>query len=279
MAFTYVVYYFNIEPYIPWSEILIAQLQSLPFESFEITDSGFNAYVNERNHYNNFLGSIPLFKNKDVKIVFKIDKIKPANWNAKWESNFKPIHIGKNCVIRSDFHSPFNKKYEIIINPKMSFGTGHHQTTFMMLEFALVEVFREKTVLDMGCGTGILAIMAAKMGAKRIDAIDNDPWCIENSKENIFQNNCERVNVILGSEIASSKDPKYDIIFANINRNVLLEQLPYYIKSLNLKGTLMISGFYNKDVSLLKNKANDLNLQLIEQKEKDNWSALKFKNE
>ena len=209
MAFTYVVYYFTIEPNIPWSEILIAQLQSLPFESFEITDSGFNAYVNESKHYNNFLDSIPLFKNKDVKIIFKTYKIKPINWNAKWESNFKPIHIGKNCVIRSDFHSQFNKKYEIIINPKMSFGTGHHQTTFMMLEFALVEVFREKTVLDMGCGTGILAIMAAKMGAKRIDAIDNDPWCIENSKENIFQNNCERVNVILSSQIIASNGPKY----------------------------------------------------------------------
>lgn len=278
MAFTYVVYYFTVEPYIPWSEILIAQLQSLPFESFEITDSGFNAYVNESKHYNNFLDSIPLFKNNDVKIVFKTDKIKPINWNAKWESNFKPIHIGKNCVIRSDFHSPFNKKYEIIINPKMSFGTGHHQTTFMMLEFALGEVFREKSVLDMGCGTGILAIMASKMGAKRVDAIDNDPWCVENSKENVFQNNCERVNVILGSQI-SSNDPKYDIIFANINRNILLNQLPNYIKSLNLKGILMISGFYDKDVPLLKNMSNDFNLQLIEQKEKDKWSALKFKNE
>ena len=178
MAFTYVVYYFTIEPNIPWSEILIAQLQSLPFESFEITDSGFNAYVNESKYYNNFFDSIPLFNNKDVKIIFKTDKIKPINWNAKWESNFKPIHIGKNCVIRSNFHSPFNKKYEIIINPKMSFGTGHHQTTFMMLEFALGEVFKEKSVLDMGCGTGILAIMASKMGAKRVDAIDNDPWCI-----------------------------------------------------------------------------------------------------
>jgi len=278
MAFKYVVYYFTVEPNIPWSEILFAQLQSLPFESFEITDSGFNAYVNESKHHNNFLDSIPLFKNKEVNIIFKINKIKPINWNTKWESNFKPIHIGKNCVIRSDFHSSFNKKYEIIINPKMSFGTGHHQTTYMMLEFALEEVFREKSVLDMGCGTGILAIMAAKMGAKMTDAIDIDPWCVENSKENIFQNNCERVNVILGSQIAP-KGPKYDIIFANINRNILLEQLPNYIKSLNLNGTLIISGFYDKDVPLLIDVANDLNLQLIEQKEKDKWSALKFKNE
>ena len=147
-----------------------------------------------------------------------------------------------------------------------------------MLEFALEEVFKEKSVLDMGCGTGILAIMASKMGAKRVDAIDNDPWCIENSKENIYQNDCKRVNLILGSQLGS-KDPKYDIIFANINRNVLLDQLPNYIKSLNLKGILMISGFYDKDVPLFKYMSNDLNLQLIEQKEKDKWSALKFKNE
>ena len=120
--------------------------------------------------------------------------------------------------------------------------------------------------------------MASKMGAKRVDAIDNDPWCIENSKENIYKNDCERVNVILGSQLGSN-DPKYDIIFANINRNILLNQLPNYIKSLNLKGILMISGFYDKDVPLLKNMSNDLKLQLIEQKEKDKWSALKFKNE
>ena len=278
MAYEYVVYYFTIQPKIPWSEILLSQLQCLPFESFEMTDYGFDAFVPESHHYTDFLASIPLFKSNDVKIHFTLDKIESINWNAKWESNFHPVHIGENCVIRADFHPQFNKKYELVINPKMSFGTGHHQTTFMMMEFALNEFIVGKSVLDMGCGTGVLAIISLKMGAKKIDAIDNDPWCIENSKENAHQNQCESINITLGAEIIEKKF-KYDLIFANINRNILLEQFPSYSEALSSKGTLLLSGFYNKDIPLLRSRANEFDLQIIEEKQKDTWSALKFKHE
>ena len=175
MTNAYIVYYFKISPMTPWRDILLAQLQSLPFQSFQMTDIGFDAFIPENLHYNNFLDSIPLFKSSDVKIHFKLDKIEPTNWNAKWESDFKPILVGDNCVIRADFHPNFNKEYELVINPKMSFGTGHHQTTFMIVEFLLNENLEGSSVLDMGCGTGILAIIASKMRAKNIDAIDNDP--------------------------------------------------------------------------------------------------------
>ncbi len=278
MAHSYIVYYFTILPKIPWSDILLAQLNSLPFESFELTDVGFNAFVSEKQHNSNFLASIPLFKNNDVKIDFRLDIIEPVNWNAKWENNFKPIHIGENCVIRADFHPQLNKKYELVINPKMSFGTGHHQTTFMMMEFALNEIVEGKSVLDMGCGTGVLAIITSKMGAKKIDAIDNDPCCIENSKENALQNQCKNINVIFGSEIINKKS-SYDLIFANINRNVLLEQIPAFAEALSLKGTILLSGFYNKDTPILRERAGEFDLKIVEEKQKDKWSALKFKYE
>ena len=278
MTNAYIVYYFKISPITPWSEILLAQLQSLPFQSFQMTDIGFDAFIPENLHYNNFLESIPLFNSSDVKIHFRLDKIEPANWNAKWESDFKPILVGDNCVIRADFHPKFNKEYELLINPKMSFGTGHHQTTFMLVEFLLNENVEGSSVLDMGCGTGILAIIASKMRAKNIDAIDNDPWCIKNTKENAVQNQCKNINVVFGNQIIK-KSTSYDFILANINRNILLDQFPSYAKALSFKGALLISGFYIKDIPVLKERAEEFGLQIVEEKEKDTWCALKLKNE
>ena len=278
MTCAYIGYYFKLSPMIPWSDILLAQLQNLPFESFQMTDVGFDAFIPENLHYINFLKPIPLFKSNDVKIHFRLEKIEPTNWNAKWEFDFKPILIGENCVIRADFHPKFNKKYELVINPKMSFGTGHHQTTYMMVESILNENIEGRSALDMGCGTGVLAIIASKMGAKYIDAIDNDIWCVKNSKENLNQNQCKNINVVLGNQIIK-KNTNYDLIFANINRNILFDQFPSYSKALSYNGTLLISGFYIKDIPILKARALEFGLKIVEEKQKDIWCTLKLKNE
>lgn len=160
----------------------------------------------------------------------------------------------------------------------MSFGTGHHQTTHMMLELALSLSLNNKTVLDMGCGTGILAILASKMGAQVVDAVDHDPWCVENAKENVTKNQCQNITVTLGEEI-KRKDSYYDVIFANINRNVLVEQLPSYAKVLHPKGSLLLSGFYKEDIPILEERCNQFGLQIVERKQKEAWCALRCKNE
>ena len=278
MTQTYIGYYFKISPKSPWDEILLAQLQDLPFESFEMSESGLNAYVAEKDHFDSFLSSIALMKNKEVAIEYTFRTIEPVNWNAKWEEAFQPIVINSDCVIRADFHSPFNKKFELLINPKMSFGTGHHQTTHMMLELALSLSLKNKTVLDMGCGTGILAILASKMGAQVVDAVDHDPWCVENAKENVTKNQCQNITVTLGEEI-KRKDSYYDVIFANINRNLLVEQLPSYAKVLRPKGSLLLSGFYKEDIPILEERCNQFGLQIVERKQKEAWCALRCKNE
>ena len=271
----YIGYYFKVSPKIPWVEILFAQLQNLPFEGFEFSEKGLNAFILKSEHFENFLDSIELFHNDKVKIEYKFEKIMPSNWNSKWEKTFKPIHISSECVIRADFHKKFGKKYEIIINPKMSFGTGHHPTTHMMLEFVLETSIKGKMILDMGCGTGIIGILALKKGAVQIHAIDNDPWCVENSIENAKKNSCMNFFVEKGSFI--DKDyPFYDIIFANINRNTLIYQISSYAKALKVGGNLFISGFYEDDKELLFNSCQKENLNLDGTKESEAWCAMKF---
>ena len=233
------------------------------------------AYVPEDLHYDSFLDTIDLLNHDEVTITFNKKIIATINWNTKWESEFHPILIGEDCVVRADFHNPEDKKFELVINPKMSFGTGHHQTTFMMLSFALVQDFKEKRILDMGCGTGVLAILASLKGAKSIDAIDNDSWCIENAAENIQRNNCTNVSVFLG-EFISLPEPTYDIIFANINRNVLLEQIPSYVAALKPDGILFLSGFFEADIYSLNKCCQNEGVYLNEEKQKDSWRALKY---
>ena len=275
MPQNYIEYKFTVVPKDPWEEILFAALQELPFESFESNENSLMAYVPEALHYDNFLKTISLFENTAVSISFEKKIIEPINWNAKWESEFQPIEIGEDCVVRADFHPAQGKPYELIINPKMSFGTGHHQTTHMMLEFALKENFKEKRVLDMGCGTGVLAILASMKGAVSVDAIDIDPWCIENTNENAQKNDCSTVNCFLGSSI-TLKTPSYDLIFANINRNILLEQITSYSEALYTRGVLLMSGFYQEDIVSLIECCNTNGLSLVEEKHRDNWRALKF---
>ena len=171
MAQTYIEYCFSISPKTPWEDILLAELQILPFESFMSTKKGLNAYVPIKCHNENFLKSVKLLNRNEIEIKVTSSEIMPQNWNEKWESNFNPIYIGDDCVIRSDFHENQGKIYELIINPKMSFGTGHHSTTLMMLEFVLETLLEGKIILDMGCGTGVLGILAEKKGGVIASAI------------------------------------------------------------------------------------------------------------
>ena len=275
MPKNYIEYSFLVLPSDPWEEILLAELQSLPFESFENSEGFLKAYVPEDLYYDTFLDTIDLLNHDEVTITFEKKIIEPVNWNAKWESEFHPILIGDDFVVRADFHDKQDKKFELVINPKMSFGTGHHQTTYMMLSFALAENFTEKRVLDMGCGTGVLAILASLKGAETIDAIDNDSWCIKNTAENIQTNNCTNVSVFLG-ELISVSEPTYDIIFANINRNVLLEQIPFYAAALKPEGILFLSGFFETDFFSLNECCQKEGVYLVEKKYKDSWRALKY---
>ena len=272
----YIGYYFKVSPKIPWVEILLAQLQNLPFEGFEFSEKGLNAFILKSEHFENFLDSIELFHNDKVKIEYELETIMPSNWNSKWEKTFKPIHISSECVIRADFHKKFGKKYEIIINPKMSFGTGHHETTMMMIEYALEISFIKKKVLDMGCGTGILAIIASKKKACSISAIDKDPCCVENTIENSRKNSCNNINVTL-TEKVNKEHGVYDLIFANINLNELLNQIPFFAKVLKSNGDLLLSGFFYQDLTNLKEKCEDFGFKIINNKIKNDWCAIRFK--
>jgi ribosomal protein L11 methylase PrmA len=182
---------------------------------------------------------------------------------------------GNECAVRADFHPPMEKKYELVITPKMSFGTGHHETTQMMLAFALDISMTGKEVLDMGCGTGVLGILSAMKGAKTVHAIDNDPWCVENTIENAERNRCTNITVELADSLPDN-NPRFDLIFANINRNVLLDQLSNYAAVLNPNGILLLSGFYQEDVAVIQNEAVVNGLTVDNQKSQGLWCALKF---
>ncbi|MCB0445224.1 MAG: 50S ribosomal protein L11 methyltransferase, partial [Gelidibacter sp.] len=194
-----------------------------------------------------------------------------------WEKNFNPIIVDNVCSVRAPFHPKPDTKYDIIIEPKMSFGTGHHETTHMMIQHILKNDFKNKSVLDMGCGTGVLAILAEIKGAKPIDAIDYDHWCYLNSIENVERNNCKHITVIEGDASALS-GKKYDTIIANINRNILLNDMASYAKCLHPNGTLFLSGFYKDDIAVIEETCNKHLLKHVETLEKNNWVALKFVN-
>lgn len=198
MAQIYLEYCFKVKPLQPGTEILIAELGYAGFESFVETEDGVTAYIQKGEWRETILNEINILSSEEFKIEFTISEIAQINWNKEWEKNFEPIAVDGKCIVRAPFHPAVNFEYEIVIEPKMSFGTGHHETTFMMLQFILENNFEGKTVLDMGCGTVVLAILAEMRGAAKLDAIDIDEWCFENSLENIQRNNCKNIQVFLG---------------------------------------------------------------------------------
>lgn len=271
----FVCYDFKVDPLYPGCEILIAQLSQLGFDSFQENNDGISAYIDSSVLSTVKVQDIQILNSTEFNISFESNNVKKQNWNIKWESNFEPTYIDKICCVRAPFHKKSNFKYDLVIEPKMSFGTGHHETTSMMISFILANSFYNSSVCDIGSGTAVLAILAEKRGANRIDAIDIDNWCYLNSIENIKRNNSENINVYEG-EIENLMHFKYDNIFANINLNVLLADIPIYSKMLNKDGVLYLSGFYKKDINSIEKVAEISNLSLVDSKVKNQWVALKF---
>ena len=273
----YIGYEFIVSPLQPATEILIAELGYAGFESFVETEEGVTAYIQKNEWHDSILEDIQILSSSEFEISYSFNEIEQVNWNQEWEKNFNPIIVENQCSVRAPFHEKPDTKYDIVIEPKMSFGTGHHETTHMMIQHILKNNFKGKSVLDMGCGTGVLAILAEKKGAKPIDAIDYDNWCYINSLENVERNNCKHITVLEG-DASLLKDRKYDIIIANINRNILLNDLESYTKCLNPKGILFLSGFYKDDITIIEETCNKFKLTLVEIIEKNHWVALKFLN-
>ena len=275
MSQVYIEYEFVVEPLQLGNEILIAQLGFAGFESFVETPTGVKAYIQQQDWEEKLVESIQILQNPDFSISYSKKEIEQINWNQEWEKNFNSIKVGDRCVVRAPFHPASKVKYEIVIEPKMSFGTGHHETTYMMLQYILEEDFTNKRVLDMGCGTAVLAILTEMKGATAVDAIDIDAWCYENSKENSVRNGCKNIQVYQG-DVSLLAQKKYDVIIANINRNILLRDIPQYCKSISSNGMLFLSGFYKEDLPLLIEACKKQGLVLISNKEKNKWIAAKF---
>ena len=271
----YIEYNFTIFPKEPATEILIAELGAVGFESFVENENGVTAYIQKEEWNSTLLESIFILNSDEFSIEYKQNEVEQTNWNVEWEKNFKPIQVSNLASIRAPFHENPNLKYDIVIEPKMSFGTGHHETTYMMVQHLLQLNLEGKKVLDMGCGTGILAIFAEMKGAKPIDAIDIDTWCYKNSLENVERNNCKYISVFEG-DASLLIHKKYDVIIANINRNILLTDMKTYINCLQKNGILLLSGFYQEDVPIIDTEISKYNLTLETVIEKNNWVALKY---
>jgi ribosomal protein L11 methyltransferase len=256
-------------------EILIAELGALNFESFVNTENGLQAYIQEEDFVVEEVEDLYLLENPDFSITMDVVTIEQQNWNAEWEKNFEPIEVDGKCVVRASFHDKKEVEFDIVIEPKMSFGTGHHETTHQMIAQLMNMDVSGKRVLDMGCGTGILAILACMKGANSITGIDIDEWAFENALENVRNNKCSQIIVKQGgAELLNNCS--YDVILANINRNILLNDMEAYIKTMSRGGQIAFSGFYVSDISHIDTKARSLGLRLQRQSEKNNWAALVY---
>lgn len=272
---TYLGYYFTVAPLQPTTEILIAELGEVGFESFVETENGVNAFIQETDWNQDILQDIYVLNSNEFEIQFTFEKIDQVNWNKEWEKNFDPIVVDNICSVRAPFHDQPNTEYDIIIEPKMSFGTGHHETTHMMIQHLLKTDLTQKKVLDMGCGTGVLAILSEMRGAAPIDAIDIDNWCYLNTVENVERNNCKHISAYEGdASLLSSRS--YDVIIANINRNILLNDMKIYAASLRPGGTLFLSGFYKEDLDLITNECLKNNLVFVDSFNRNNWIAASY---
>jgi ribosomal protein L11 methyltransferase len=258
-------------------DLLIADLADIGFNTFEDAENGFSAFIdadsfdelNLKECLNQFEGQF------DYK--YTVTEIAAENWNETWEKNFEPLIIDDQCYVRATFHPAKPEyPYEIVIDPKMAFGTGHHQTTTMMMQYILQTNFTGKDVLDMGCGTGILAILASKRGADKLVAIDNDQVCFESTKENMALNNIPNIEAVCGGKEAIPSQ-SFHIILANINRNILLDQIENYNTVLNSGGEIFFSGFYETpDLDMIKEKCSKYNIKYKDHKKIGDWVAARF---
>lgn len=273
---------FTLTPYSEdIADALIAELGNIGYDGFGYTDSGFSAYIpvsgfKEENLKE--LGLLSLLPDS-IKVNYTCNEIEDQDWNKVWEENFTPIVVKNRILVRAGFHPTIESiEHEIIIEPKMSFGTGHHSTTALMLETILDNAaeIKNKRVLDMGCGTGILSIMAAKAGASRITGIDIDEWAYNNAMENMANNHISNIDIKIGDARLLADETGFDIILANINRNILLNDMQFYVPRLNKGGYLIMSGFYTQDLPMIQQEAEKQGLTYISHKTDNNWVAVVF---
>ena len=266
---------FSVTPKNPATEILIAELGYVGFESFVENDTGVTAYIQKQEWNSQILDDLYILGSPKFKIKYAHHEVIQTNWNKEWEKNFNPIQVDGQVSIRAPFHENPSLKFDIVIEPKMSFGTGHHETTHMMIQHLLALDLENKKVLDMGCGTGILAIFAEMKGAQPTDAIDIDSWCYQNSLENVQRNGCRYITVLEGdSSLLIGK--KYDVVIANINRNILLSDMKTYTDSLSKNGVLLLSGFYKDDITIIENEVVKHGLVFDKMIQRNSWVALKY---
>lgn len=269
----------NLEPYAPFDEIIIAQLAEMGFESFTQEEPILNAFIAEVEYTKAIEEQLNRLE-EDFEVIQSIEKkiLPKENWNQQWESNFEPISISDFCLIRAPFHQAQKGfEYELIIEPKMSFGTGHHQTTQLMVELLSAEQVVDKQVLDMGAGTGILGILADRMGAKLVDAIDIEEWAYENMLENAERNQCKAFSAYHGGlEVLQGLNHSYDLIIANINKNILFDQLDEYRAKLKAGGVIFLSGFFETDQVEFETYAKEHGMRIDRTLVKEDWTALKI---
>jgi ribosomal protein L11 methyltransferase len=272
----YIEVNFKLNPVQPYAEILTAELSDLPFDSFVETETGLLAYIPVKDFNLEELNSLEFIKQKIADVNFTIKEIETENWNEKWESNFPPVYVNEKCIIRAPFHEKQEAfDYDILVSPKMAFGTGHHQTTAQVANRLFSIDLKNKSLLDMGCGTAILAIIAQKLGANPITAIDIDEWATENAEENCTLNQCLNIEILTG-DASLLPGRKFDVIIANINRNILLQDMKQYAACLNTNGVLLLSGFYEEDIPALLEEAAKYGLKENHRASKDKWSILEL---
>jgi ribosomal protein L11 methyltransferase len=268
----------NLTPRMPWSDILIAELADLGFESFVETATGIQAYAPESiGNVAAILQQTSLAATNEVTVETTTAVIAHQNWNAQWEADFEPVIVDDRLAILAPFHdeSAFQNQHKIIIQPQMSFGTGHHQTTFLMSQFLMDLEPVPQHILDMGTGTGVLAILAEKRGCNDIVAVDIESWSVENTKENAIRNQCSHITALEG-DVDCLTGMKFDMILANINKNILKAHLPAYADLLEENGLLYLSGFFFSDVTELTAEAAKSNFTVLEVREKETWAAIKL---
>ena len=267
----------RINPVAPFADILVARLNEIEFESYNEDEAGVKAYVQTPLLDENAVTAIINEVAELCELSYTITKVKQENWNKKWENNFEPVHINERCVIRAHFHAEFpDIEQEIIITPKMSFGTGHHETTSLVMNEMFGIDFKNKSVLDMGSGTGVLAILAAKLGASSLIGIDFDEWAFENAEENAKLNAVNNIDFIHGDSDAIG-EATFDVILANINRNIILQDIATYVGAMNHKSEILFSGFLKEDIPVVLKKSEQLGLELVVSKYKNKWQMLHLK--
>jgi ribosomal protein L11 methyltransferase len=258
-----------------FSEILMAEIGEVGFDTFMENDQGFEAYCEGEKFNADTLTELKAKYQFVSPLNISFHKIQKQNWNEEWEKNLQPIIVDDRCLVRAEFHKIERKyPYEIIITPKMSFGTGHHQTTHLMLQAQLDIDHQDKRVIDVGCGTAILSIMASKRGARHIEAFDIDEWSVINGKENVENNACDNINIRQGKILELNLEGSFDIILANINKNVLMNDMNDYATYLTDGGLLLLSGFYDRDMEDIKNCAKPFSLVEVGRQERESWASL-----